>query len=317
MDEYVEKFMVYLEIERDFSPHTLISYRGDLRQFAGFLSGSSLSACGSPALAGRIDLHRGRIPDTVDYLTIREFLAYLQERGISRRTVARKLAALRSFFRFLCREGYSPSDPTAGLRAPRLEKRLPRFLDLSQVTKLMEAPSEKTITGLRDRAVLEVLYSTGMRVSELVGLNASQIDFIGGALKVRGKGRKERVIPVGEKALEALSLYLDRRLELFRRERNDIYPDKEALFLNSWGGRLTARSIILIVKKYVKKISLELDISPHTLRHTFATHLLDAGADLRAVQELLGHVSLSTTQVYTHVTAAKLKKVYDKAHPRA
>lgn len=298
--------MTYLEIERNFSPRTLTSYRGDLRQFTGFLSGNS-----------RRRPHKGSTPDTVDYLIIREFLAYLQKRGISRRTAARKLATLRSFFKFLCREGYSTSDPTVGLRTPRLEKRLPQFLDLSQVTKLMEAPSGEEVLGLRDRAILETLYSTGIRVSELVSLNASRIDFIGGALKVMGKGRKERLIPIGEKALEALSQYLDKRSELFLKRKKDIAKDEKALFLNSWGGRLTARSVIQMVKQYVKKISSELNISPHTLRHTFATHLLNAGADLRAVQELLGHVNLSTTQIYTQVTTPRLKKVYDKAHPRA
>lgn len=304
--------MTYLEIERDFSPRTLTSYRGDLRQFAGFLSGNSLSA---PAGRGRP--RRGNTPDAIDYLTIREFLAHLQERGIGRRTAARKLATLRSFFRFLCREGYSASDPTVGLRTPRLEKRLPRFLDLGQVTKLMEAPPVEKVLGLRDRAILETLYSTGMRVSELVSLNVFRIDFIGGALKVMGKGRKERLIPIGEKALEALSRYLTQRPELFRKGKKGIIKDEKALFLNSWGGRLTTRSVVQIVKKYVKEVSSELNISPHTLRHTFATHLLNAGADLRAVQELLGHVNLSTTQIYTQVTTQRLKTVYDKAHPRA
>ncbi len=306
MEKYIKKFMLYLDIERNFSPRTLISYRGDLRQFTGFLSENSQS------------YPRGKTtPDTIDYLTIREFLACLQERGISRRTAARKLATLRSFFRFLCREGLFPSDPTVGLRTPRLEKRLPHFLDLEQVTQLMESPPGDGVLGLRDRAILETLYSTGMRVSELVSLNTSRIDFSGGFLKVMGKGRKERTVPVGEKALQALSRYLDKRSELFRRERQDIFPDKEALFLNNWGGRLTARSIIRMVQKSVKKVSSELKITPHNLRHTFATHLLNAGADLRAIQELLGHVNLSTTQIYTQVSTQRLKAVYDQAHPRA
>jgi site-specific recombinase XerD len=181
----------------------------------------------------------------------------------------------------------------------------------------MESPPGEGALGLRDRAILETLYSTGMRVSELVSLKASRIDFSGGFLKVMGKGRKERVIPVGAKALQALSRYLDKRSELFRRERRDIFANKEALFLNNWGGRLTARSIIRIVQKYVKKVSSELKITPHNLRHTFATHLLNAGADLRAIQELLGHVNLSTTQIYTQVSTQRLKAVYDQAHPRA
>lgn len=319
--------MTYLEVERDFSPRTLVNYRGDLRQFTAFLSGNFLSAClpepeswptgGSPAQASRKYSLQGSTPDIVDYLTVREFLAHLQKKGISRRTVARKLATLRSFFRFLCREGYSAFDPTIGLRTPRLEKRLPQFLDLNQVTKLMESPWGEGILRERNKAILETFYSTGIRVSELVGLNAFQIDFIGGILKVRGKGRKERLVPVGEKALEVLSRYLDRRSELFLKGRKGITRDKKALFLNNWGGRLTARSVVQIVKKSVQKVSSDLNISPHTLRHTFATHLLDAGADLRAVQELLGHVNLSTTQIYTQVTVPRLKAVYDKAHPRA
>ncbi len=319
--------MTYLEIERDFSPRTLISYRGDLRQFTAFLSGDSLSAYllvpesrqtgGSLVPASRKYPPPGGISDTIDYLTIREFLAHLQKRGISRRTAARKLATLRSFFRFLCREGYFASDPTVGLRTPRLEKRLPQFLDLDQVMKLMEAPSGEGVLQERDKAILEILYSTGIRVSELVSLNISQVDFIGGVLKVRGKGRKERLVPVGKKALEVLGRYLDKRSQLFLKRKKDIDRDEKALFLNNWGGRLASRSIVQMVKKSVKKVSSELNISPHTLRHTFATHLLDAGADLRAVQELLGHVNLSTTQIYTQVTTQRLKTVYDKAHPRA
>ena len=306
MEEYIKKFMVYLEIERDFSPRTLISYRGDLGQFVRFLSEGS-----------RERSYKGNNLDTIDYLVVREFLAYLQETGVSRRTAARKLATLRSFFRFLHREGYSSSDPTVGLRTPRLEKRLPQFLDLNQVTKLMEASPGNGVLSLRDRAILETLYSTGMRVSELVGLDVSRIDFAGRGLKVMGKGRKERLLPIGKKALDALSRYLDKRPELFLKRRKGIVKDERALFLNNWGGRLDARSVIRIVKKSIKKVSSELDISPHTLRHTFATHLLNAGADLRAVQELLGHVNLSTTQIYTQVTVPRLKKVYDKAHPRA
>ncbi len=298
MEDYIKKFMNYLGIERNLSPHTLKNYQGDLRQFSRFLKpGSTLNQ--------------------IDYLTIREYLAHLQGVGVSRRTVNRKLSCLRSFFKFLCREGYLSSDPTAGIRSPRLDKKLPKFLDLNQVTKLVEAPSEDEVLGLRDRAILETLYSTGMRVSELVSLNAGRIDFIGGALKVMGKGRKERLTPIGEKALQAIRKYLEKRPQLLLRRKRDISKDKDALFLNNWGGRLTRISIRRIVSKYIKKISSELNISPHSLRHTFATHLLDAGADLRHVQELLGHVNLSTTQIYTHVTTQRLKTIYDRAHPRA
>ena len=298
MEDYIRKFMNYLGIERNLSSHTLKSYQGDLRQFSLFLkSGAALNE--------------------IDYLTIREYLAHLQGIGVSRRTVSRKLSCLRSFFKFLCREGYLSSDPTAGVRSPRLDKKLPKFLDLSEVTKLVEAPSGDEVLGLRDRAILETLYSTGMRVSELVSLNAGRIDFIGGVLKVMGKGRKERLTPIGESALEAIRRYLEKRPQLLRRRKRGISKDKDALFLNNWGGRLTRLSIRRIVRKYIKKISSELNINPHTLRHTFATHLLNAGADLRYVQELLGHVNLSTTQIYTHVTTQRLKTIYDRAHPRA
>lgn len=304
MEDYIKKFMNYLGIERNLSSHTLKSYQGDLRQFSLFLKSSS--GFSDPGSLNQID-----------YLTMREYLAYLQGIGVSRRTVARKLSCLRSFFKFLCREGYLSSDPTAGIRSPRQEKKLPKFLDLSEVTKLVEAPSQDEVLGLRDRAIMETLYSTGMRVSELVSLNAGRIDFIGGALRVRGKGRKERIIPIGEKALEAIGKYLEKRPQLLGRKKKDISKDKDALFLNNWGGRLTRISIRRIVKKYIQKISSQLSISPHTLRHTFATHLLNAGADLRAIQELLGHVNLSTTQIYTHVTTQRLKTIYDRAHPRA
>ncbi len=298
MEDYIRKFMNYLGIERNLSSHTLKSYQGDLRQFSLFLKPSATL-------------------NEIDYLTIREYLAYLQGIGVSRRTVSRKLSCLRSFFKFLCREGYLSSDPTAGVRSPRLDKKLPKFLDLSEVTKLVEAPSGDEVLGLRDRAILETLYSTGMRVSELVSLNAGRIDFIGGVLKVMGKGRKERLTPIGESALEAIRKYLEKRPLLLRRRKRGISKDKDALFLNNWGGRLTRLSIRRIVRKYIKKVSSELNINPHTLRHTFATHLLNAGADLRYVQELLGHVNLSTTQIYTHVTTQRLKTIYDRAHPRA
>ncbi len=181
---------------------------------------------------------------------------------------------------------------------------------------MVEAPSEDTPLGLRDRAILEMLYSTGMRVSELVDSNLHQVDFIGGVLKVRGKGRKERLIPIGERALEALTKYLEKRDTLLKRRKRDIARE-EALFLNKWGGRMKRLAVMRVVKRHIKKVSLELNISPHTMRHTFATHLLDAGADLRIIQELLGHANLSTTQIYTHLTTKRLKSIYNSAHPRA
>lgn len=306
LEEYTKKFIIYLEIERNFSPRTLSSYQGDLKQFARFLLKDSSGI--RPGKASK---------KAIDSLAIREFLASFHARKASRRTMARKLAVLRSFFKFLCREGYIRSDPTAGLRAPRAEKKLPQFLDLAQAARLMEGPSGEGILALRDRTILEILYSTGMRVGELVSLDLREINLSGRSLRVMGKGGKERLLPLGKKAFRALEAYLKRREELFGKKKADISWNKKALFLNNWGGRLTQRSVIQMVKKYVKKVSAELDVSPHTLRHTFATHLLNAGADLRAVQELLGHVNLSTTQIYTHVSTERLKTVYNKAHPRA
>ncbi|MBT9131633.1 site-specific tyrosine recombinase XerD [candidate division NPL-UPA2 bacterium Unc8] len=300
MEKYIEEFLEYLDIERNFSSHTLSAYRVDLKQFSRFLllSKPSLTVNG------------------INHLTIREFLAHLRVRRCSHRTTSRKLSSLRSFFRFLSRQEYVSSDPTSGLRTPRIDRKLPKFLDLDQAARLVEAPSEDTPLGLRDRAILEMLYSTGMRVSELVDSNLHQVDFIGGVLKVRGKGRKERLIPIGERALEALTKYLEKRDTLLKRRKRDIARE-EALFLNKWGGRMKRLAVMRVVKRHIKKVSLELNISPHTMRHTFATHLLDAGADLRIIQELLGHANLSTTQIYTHLTTKRLKSIYNSAHPRA
>lgn len=293
--------MEYLDVERNFSPHTLSAYCVDLKQFSRFLLLSK------PPLT----------VNSINHLTIREFLAHLQVRRCSRRSASRKLSSLRSFFRFLNRQGYVSSDPTSGLGTPRIDKKLPKFLDLEQAAGLVEAPSEDTPLSLRDRAILEMLYSTGMRVSELVGSNLHQVDFIGGVLKVKGKGRKERLVPIGERALEALTKYLEKRDALLKRRKGDITQEETALFLNKWGGRMRRLAVMRMVKRYIKKVSAELNISPHTLRHTFATHLLDAGADLRVIQEFLGHANLSTTQIYTHLTTKRLKSIYNNAHPRA
>lgn len=301
MEKYIEEFLEYLDVERNFSPHTLNAYRVDLKQFSRFLLLSK------PPLT----------VSSINYLTIREFLAHIQVRRCSRRTTSRKLSSLRSFFRFLSRQGYVSSNPTSGVRTPRIDRKLPKFLDLDQAAKLVETPSEDTPLGLRDRAILEMLYSTGMRVSELVDSNLHQVDFIGGVLKVRGKGRKERLLPVGERALEALEKYLEKRDALLKKRKSDIAQEEAALFLNRWGGRMKRLAVMRMVRKHIKRVSVELNISPHTMRHTFATHLLDAGADLRIIQELLGHTNLSTTQIYTHLTTKKLKSVYNNAHPRA
>lgn len=295
MEEYITKFSNYLKGEKNVSPHTLKNYSSDLNEFLNFLK-------------------KEKMPLKVRYinhLTIRRFLASLHRRGLSHTTTARKLATLRSFFRFLCREEYLEVNPALRTRTPKIAKKLPKFLDLKEVFALLESPDEKNILGLRDRAILELFYATGMRVSELVGLNVNNVDLLGGMAKVWGKGRKERLAPFGTEATHALHNYL--------RSRETLHPGKgeKGLFLNKSGRRILAGGIKKLLDKYVKRASLSQKISPHTLRHSFATHLLDAGADLRSVQELLGHASLSTTQLYTHLTTERLKRVYDKAHPRA
>ena len=301
IDRYVDKFLNYLKVEKNMSAHTILNYSIDLRDFANFL-GDGLQA------------------GDVDYLTIRKFLAELKAKNYSKRTVARKLACLRSFFKFLYREGHIKSNSMLGVSSPKLDKRLPIFLDEAEIAKLIDAPDQKGLAGLRDKAILETIYSSGLRVSELVGLSIDDIDFIGGVLKIFGKGRKERLAPIGDRALKCIRAYLEKRPGARAPEgkkRPDGILSKRAVFLNKYGTRITDRSIRRILEKYIHITSLRQDISVHTLRHSFATHLLNRGADLRSVQELLGHMNLSTTQIYTHVTSERLKAVYDKAHPRA
>ena len=290
MIRYIDKFIDYLKIEKNASDHTIVNYSVDLLDFSKFLGDASV--------------------ETVTYLVLRRYLAHMREKNYSKRTIARKLATLRSFFRFLYREGYIKTNPATSISTPKLDKKLPLFLDTGEVVKLIEAPSERDLNGLRDRAILETLYSTGVRVSELVHLNVNDVDFIGGVVKVLGKGRKERLTPIGDKALRAIRNYLSKR-------RLGKPANRKAVFLNKGGTRLTDRSVRRVVGKYIKMVSLREGVSPHTLRHSFATHLLNKGADLRSVQELLGHMNLSTTQIYTHVTTKRLKEVYEKAHPRA
>ena len=286
MRPYIEKFLSYLEVEKNYSSHTLINYQVDLDEFAAFLGQSSL--------------------EKVDYAVLRRFLAQLRSRNLKPRSVARKLSSLRSFFKYLQREKIVSSNPAALLVTPKLDKPLPHFLSEQEAVRIVEAPSLDKISQLRDKAIFETLYSTGIRVSELVGLDIEDVDFISNIIRVMGKGRKERLAPVGDKALEALQQYIEKR------------PQKlDILFLNKNGTRLTARSVCNIINKYVTQQAIAQHVTPHMFRHSFATHLLNAGADLRSVQELLGHVNLSTTQIYTHLTTEKLKKVYDQAHPRA
>jgi len=289
MEKYIEKFMRYLEIEKNYSEHTILNYKLDLQDFKKFL--------------GDTDLEK------IDYLTLRKYLAELKGKNLGTRTIGRHLSSLRSFFKFLTRDGYLKTNPILALSSPKLEKHLPLFMTEEEVAKLIEsafAKNESDELGLRNRAILETFYSTGIRNSELVGLDIQDIDSIGGIIKVMGKGRKERVVPIGEIAIAAIRKYLGKRKK-----------QADALFLNKNGRRISTRGIRGVVEKYIHIAGIKQGISPHTFRHSFATHLLNRGADLRTVQELLGHANLSTTQIYTHLTTEKLKSVYDKAHPRA
>lgn len=284
IDRYIEKFIRYLEIERNASKHTLINYSVDLKSLSEFLKEEPI--------------------EKIDYISLRRYLAHIKEQNLSKVSIARKIASIRSFFKFLFREGIIKNNPASSLSTPKRDKHLPKFLDEKEIVILLESPDLESEAGLRDRAILETLYSTGIRVSELVGLNVEHIDQIGGVIKVYGKGKKERIVPIGGRALQAIRDYLKKR-------------DAKALFFNKNGGRLTDRSIRRIINKYITKASIQQKISPHTLRHSFATHMLDHGADLRSVQELLGHANLSTTQIYTHITTERLKSAYQKSHPRA
>jgi tyrosine recombinase XerC len=289
MEKYIEKFMRYLEIEKNYSAHTILNYKLDLQGFNEFIAGTDI--------------------EKVDYLALRKYLAVLKEKNFANRTVGRKLSALRSFFRFLSREGYIKINPILMLSSPKLDKYLPSFMTEEEVGKLIESAFAKTkddLLGLRDRAILEAFYSSGLRISELVGLNLDDIDFISGILKVRGKGKKERIVPIGETALLSIKKYLDHRKK-----------QADAVFLNNNSRRITTRGVGYIVVKYLHAAGIKPGVSAHTFRHSFATHLLNRGADLRTVQELLGHTNLSTTQIYTHLTTEKIKSVYDKAHPHA
>jgi tyrosine recombinase XerC len=292
------EFITKLEHEKGFSEHTLRAYHKDLLQFDIFLKSEKRSSL-----------------ENINHLLLRKFLAVLRSKNYSKTTIARKLASIRSFFKFLIREGVLVSNPFEMLRTPKQEEKLPHFLSISDVDVLLKTPDRSNVMGLRDMAILETLYSTGIRVSELVGLDENNIDFFGGMIKVQGKGRKERLVPIGSHAIKAINKYVDSKSKSKKNEKKKV-SRSGPLFLNKFGGRLTARSVARSLDKYLKMSGVNLLTSPHTFRHSFATHLLDKGADLRAVQELLGHSNLSTTQIYTHVTTERLKSVYDKAHPR-
>ena len=306
MREHLQSFLEYLRYNRNASAHTVAAYRGDLSQLIAFLDRRA-----APHPAGLADL---------DHRAIRAFLGERYARGDTGASTARRLAAIRSFGRYLVRAGHVEQDPGAPLQAPRVERKMPAHLDEAAMRQLLDAPDEATPLGRRDRAILELFYATGLRLSELVSLDLEQINLSSRLLRVRGKGGKERMLPFNRSAAAAVKHYLPDRRELLAgpahpHARPATAPD--ALFLNYRGGRLSARSVDRLVRRYVAASSVKSGISPHALRHSFATHLLERGADLRAIQELLGHARISTTQRYTHVNAAQLTRQYKKFHPRA
>lgn len=316
----VNDFLNYLKFEKHFSEHTAKCYGADLAQFSEFLLGKAdggYSEQGggqnTTAVAVQAATKLDRLLLAIDVNSVRAYLAELNDRQYSKSTIARKLATLRSFYKFLLKRGSVSSNPVTAVRTPKQDKRLPRFLEYDEVKRLLETPPIDNWLGARDRAILEVLYSTGIRVSELVALNMDDIDFLGEVVHVRGKGKKERIAPISSSALQIIQHYLE-----FRNKRAQSNPnfDPKVLFVNKHGKRLSTRSVRRKMDKYLKMAGLDPAISPHTLRHSFATHMLNNGADLRSVQELLGHQSLSTTQIYTHLTTKKLKDVYSSAHPR-
>ena len=305
---------MYLRTERDASEHTLVNYLMDIRQFIELQWGEGAA----PPFAWR----------AVDRFGARRFLVYQQKHDRAATTTRRKLSSLRSFFKFMMREGYVPGNPFSGVVLPKLDKRLPKLLSVDEVGRLLNAPfmiqleaeeprrrAWENYTRDRDAAILEILYTTGARLNEIAGLKEEQLDLITGVMIARGKGKKERMCPLGGPAIKALRRALDAREGIWMSFGKPGRPP--ALFLNRFGGRLTPRSIERLMKKYLIHAGLNPDLSPHALRHSFATHLLDAGADLRSVQELLGHANLSTTQIYTHISVERLREVYDKAHPKA
>ncbi|MDD4891328.1 MAG: tyrosine recombinase XerC, partial [Phycisphaerae bacterium] len=301
----VDAFLDFLRYEKHFSPHTLKSYAGDLDQFSQFLAPDVPSGEQSGGTAVGLKADLGPRLLAIGGNDVRAFLARLREQNYSRSSSARKLATLRSFYKFLLRRGQVSVNPVQAIRTPKQDKRLPRFLEYDQIEKLLATPDGDDWLGARDKAMLEALYSTGMRVSELVDLDLTDVDLIGEAVRVRGKGRKERVSPIGATAIDSLRNYLQLRSTIQFGGGND----GGALFVNKHGRRLSARSVRRKLDKYLVAAGIDpTHISPHTLRHSFATHLLNNGADLRSVQELLGHRSLSTTQIYTHLTTSRIKQ---------
>ena len=301
--EAVEQFHQHLKYERNVSPHTLRNYESDLEQFREFLFG----------IEKRDDMPIGQI----DRLTIREWMASLHTAGKKKSSIARKLASLRTLFQFLIREGKVEANPAKMVATPKIERKLPNHLSMEDAVRFIETPDAKSALGRRDRAILEFLYATGIRVGELVGINVSDVDLRERTVRVFGKRRKERIVPFHEHALQALLHYLAESRPLFLNNAAIAARDEKACFLNYQGTRITTRSVGRMIDKYIKQCADVHKISPHSLRHTFATHMLDSGADLRDIQELLGHARLSTTQIYTQVSMEKMIDVYSKAHPKA
>ena len=304
-DNAVQDFLLHLEKERDVSPHTLKAYKRDLREFSGFLA--------------QYYGEREWSWQGIDRLAMRGFMSHLTRKKLSKRSIARALSAVRSFYSYMNRNEIVDSNPARSVGSPKLDKYLPGYLDRAQIDLLFQTAAlhaqEGRFTDVRNNAILELFYSTGMRLSELRGINRSDIDLLSQQVKVRGKGKKERIIPVGDHASLALRNYESKRDDLLRQEIKSA--DRTAFFLSSRGKRISLRAIQSAVTGFLDRIDEDAGLSTHSLRHTFATHLLDAGADLRAVQELLGHASISTTQIYTHTSVERLKEVYRKSHPRA
>ncbi|OEF97231.1 site-specific tyrosine recombinase XerD [Vulcanibacillus modesticaldus] len=295
MEKLIDQFIHYLMVEKGLAQNTIESYRRDLISYRLFLK-----------KIGNIPIQETNRSHIIAYLL------ELKNKGRATSTVSRNLAAIRAFYQYLLRDRYIIKDPSQNLESPKIDKRLPKVLSIEQVDNLLKMPDTNTIAGLRDKAMLELLYATGIRVSELVSLNIEDVNLNMGFIKCIGKGSKERIVPLGELAISSIGRYLDYGRVKLVSNRTD-----SALFLNQHGKRLTRQGFWKILKKYVKMASIDVDITPHTLRHSFATHLLENGADLRSVQEMLGHADISTTQIYTHLTKARLKEVYSKTHPRA
>jgi integrase/recombinase XerC len=295
LQELLRRYIRHLELERNISPFTVRNYSSDIQGFLDFLAASGVD---SPAKVGRT--------------TFRLYLGALREQGFARASISRKLSALRSFYRYLSREGLADVEPLSTLTAPKLDKRLPTFLTHEEVARLLEAPDSSTPAGLRDRAILELLYASGLRVSEIVALDTEDVDLGTRQIRVWGKGSKERMVLMGIPAAEALAAYLEHG-----RVRLEGGKDTRAVFLNRFGNRIVQRRIQHLVKKYGRQAGIELRVFPHLMRHTFATHMLDGGADLRVLQDLMGHAKLSSTQVYTHVTQSQIRRKYLEAHPRS